>query len=242
MFTLLQKEINSFLNSLIGYIVMVVFISLIGLFMWLFSGSFNVLDSGYANMDSLFVIAPWVFLFLVPAITMRSFSEEFRAGTIELLATKPLTSAQIVLAKFFAGWVLVLIALIPTVLYYYTLGALGLPAWNLDNGAILGSYIGLALLAAVYVSIGIFASSLTVNQIVAFILAVFLTFTLFTGFDFIADLNIFGEGDLIVRQLGISEHYLSISRGVVDSRDVVYFGSIVVLFVFLTIQKLEGKK
>ncbi len=182
MISLLRREISSFLNSLIGYIVISLFLVTIGLFMWIFPGEFNVLDSGYANIDTLFIIAPWVFIFLGPAITMRSFSEEFRTGTIELIMTKPLTDWEIVMAKFLAGIILIVLALLPSLVYVYTIGQLGATAWNLDTGALWGSYIGLLFLASGFVAIGLFASSLSSNQIVAFIVGVFLSFFCFVGF------------------------------------------------------------
>ena len=179
MYALFKKEISNFLSSLIGIMVIVVFLLITGLFLWVFQSDFNVLNYGYANLDSLFILAPWVFLFLVPAVTMRSFAEENRTGTIEMLATKPLSDWQIIWAKFLAGVALVLLALIPTFVYYYSVYQLGLPKGNLDIGGIWGSYIGLFLLSSSFVSIGIFCSSLTNNQILAFIISVFLCGFLF---------------------------------------------------------------
>lgn len=213
-----------------------------GLFLWIFPGEFNLLDSGYANIDSLFVLAPWVFMFLGPAITMKMFSEEQRAGTLELLLTKPLTEWQLVIAKFFAGWTLVLFSLLPTLLYYYSIYELGATPGNLDSGAIWGSYVGLLFLSGGFIAIGVFASSLSSSQIVAFILAVFLSFIMYIGFDSIAALDLFGPVDLFIQKLGINEHYISLSRGVIDSRDVLYFFSLMLLFLALTKLKLDSRK
>ena len=198
MFTLLKKEIRSFLSSLIGYITIVVFLLVMGLFIWVLQTDSNILDRGYANIDGLFIIAPWVFLFLIPAITMRSFADEKKAGTIELLLTRPLTDLQIILAKYFAGFILVLFSLIPTLIYFYSVYRLGNPVGNIDTGGMWGSYIGLLLLGAAFVSIGIFASAITDNQVVSFILALFLCFFIYAGFDFISSFALFGKIDNII--------------------------------------------
>jgi len=246
MFTLLKKEIRSFLSSLIGYIAIGVFLLLLGLFMWVLdsssSNNSNVLESGFANIDPLFIIAPWVFLFLIPAITMRSFADEKKAGTIELLLTRPLTDLQIILAKYFAGFILVLFSLLPTLIYYYSVYKLGSPVGNIDTGGMWGSYIGLLFLGAAFVSIGIFASAITDNQVVSFILACFLCFFIFTGFDFISSFSLFGKIDNIILALGINSHYVSMSRGVVDTRDVIYFISLIAVFIFGTRTVLESRK
>ena len=242
MFSLLIKEINSFLGSLIGYIVIIVFLSSLGLFIWVFPGEMNVLDSGYSNLNSFFFIAPWVFLFLIPAITMKSFAEEKRSGTLELLITKPLSELQIILAKFFAGLVLVILSLVPATLYVYSVYELGNPPGNLDLAATWGSYIGLLFLGGAYVAIGLFASSMTDNQIISFILSVFLCFFFFVGFDSIAGLGFLSGMADVILQLGINEHYISLSRGVIDSRDLVYFISLVAFFVMLTRIKLSSRK
>ena len=242
MYALFKKEISNFLSSLIGIMVIVVFLLVTGLFLWVFQSDFNLLSYGYANLDGLFILAPWVFLFLVPAVTMRSFAEENRTGTIEMLLTKPLSDWQIILAKFFAGVVLVFLSLIPTAVYYFSVYRLGLPMGNLDSGGILGSYIGLFLLSASFVSIGIFCSSVTNNQILAFILAVFLCGFLYIGFEFIYSLSLFGAIDLFIQRLGMSAHYSSISRGVVDTRDILYFLSVMVLFLSMTKLVLASRK
>jgi ABC-2 type transport system permease protein len=242
MFTLLKKEIRSFLSSLIGYITITVFLLVISLFMWVLETDSNVMDNGYANIDPLFILAPWVFLFLIPAITMRSFADEKKAGTIELLLTRPLTDLQIILAKYFAGLILVAFSLIPTLIYYYSVHKLGSPVGNIDTGGMWGSYIGLLFLGAAFVSIGIFASAITDNQVVSFILALFLCFFIYTGFDFIGSFSLFGKFDTIILSLGINQHYVSMSRGVIDTRDMIYFLSLIALFVISTRTVLESRK
>jgi len=242
MFALLIKEINSFLNSLIGYIVIIIFLLALGLFLWVFPGDSNILNGGIASIEPLFVIAPWVFMFLIPAITMRSFAEEKRTGTIEFLLTKPLTETQIILAKFLAGLLLVLIFLIPTLVYYFSVQSLGNPVGNIDSGATYGSYIGLLFLGGAFVSIGIFASALTENQVISFILSLFICFFIYVGFDYIAELPFFSAIADSISGLGINSHYMSISRGVVDSRDLIYFVSLMVLFMVFTRLKLLSRK
>ncbi len=242
MFTLFKKEINGFLNSFIGYIVMIVFLLMTGLFLWVFPLEFNVLDFGFAGLDGLFILAPFVFLFLIPAITMRSFADEKKSGTLELLMTQPLTDLQVILAKYFAGFALVIIALLPTLVYYFSVYMLGLPPGNLDSGSIWGSYFGLLFLGAVFVAIGIFASSITDNQIVSFILAVFISFFLYMGFEFIYTFILSGKTGLIIQSLGLNAHYTSMSRGVIDSRDLIYFLSVTAFFILLTKLSLESRK
>lgn len=242
MFTLLKKEIRSFLSSLIGYITITVFLLVISLFMWVLETDSNVLDNGYANIDPLFILAPWVFLFLIPAITMRSFADEKKAGTIELLLTRPLTDLQIILAKYFAGFILVLFSLVPTLIYYYSVHKLGSPVGNIDTGGMWGSYIGLLFLGAAFVAIGVFASAITDNQVVSFTLALFLCFFIYTGFDFIGSFSLFGKFDNVILSLGINQHYISMSRGVIDTRDMIYFISLIALFVVATRTVLESRK
>ncbi len=242
MFALYLKEIRSFLSSLIGYIVMVVFLIVVGLFLWVFSTDFNILDYGYANVDGLFIIAPFVFLFLVPAVTMRSFSEEQKSGTMELLFTRPLTDMQIITAKYLAGLTLIVFSIIPTIVYFVSVWYLGLPQGNIDIGGFWGSFIGLLLLGASFVSIGIFASSLTDNQVVSFVLAIVLSAFVYLGFEFVYSLETFGTFDLFIRSLGISAHYSAVSKGVIDTRDLVYFASVIILFLFLTKLSLARRK
>ena len=242
MLALLKKEISSFLNSLIGYLVIIVFLLINGLFLWVFPLQFNILDFGFASIDNLFMLSPFVFLFLIPAITMRSFADEQKTGTIEVLLTKPLSDMQIIGAKYIAGLVLVLFALLPTLVYFVSVYKLGLPPGNIDMGGTWGSYLGLIFLAAGFVAIGIFASSLAENQIVAFIIAVILCGFLYIGFEFIYSLSLFGKIDLFIQSLGMNAHYASMSRGVIDSRDVLYFGSLIAIFLLLTKIKLESRK
>jgi ABC-2 type transport system permease protein len=233
-FALLKKEINSFFSSPIGYLVIGLFLVVNGLFLWVFQGSYNILDSGFADLSPFFTLAPWIFLFLIPAVTMKSFSEEYKQGTLELLLTRPITKWQLVLGKYFGSMLLILLALLPTLIYVVTIYNLGNPEGNLDSGAITGSYMGLIFLGACYAAIGIFTSSLTENQIVAFILAVFLCFVCFFAFEGLANLNIFTAGSFGLEHIGISSHYDSISRGVIDTRDILYFFSFIVFFLALT--------
>ena len=242
MLTLFWKEVGSFLNSLIGYIVITVFLLINGLFLWVFESDFNILDYGYASLDGLFMVAPFVFLFLIPAITMRSFADERKSGTIEMLLTKPLTDLEIILAKYFAGFVLVIFSVLPTLVYFFSVYQLGTPKGNLDIGGMWGSYIGLLFLGASFVAIGIFSSSITNNPIISFILAVFLSLIFYIGFDFIYSLDLFGSIDLLVKSLGINAHYTSMSRGVIDTRDLIYFVSLIAFFVLLTKLSLESRK
>lgn len=232
MYTLFSKEIKSFFSNLTGYIVIVVFLVINGLFMWVFPGANNVLDAGYANMDTLFSIAPWIFLFLVPAITMRMFADEKKSGTIELLLTRPIGDFSVILSKYLAALVLVLLALIPTLVYFWSIYFLGNPVGNLDTGGIVGSYIGLFFLAAIYAAVGLFSSLITDNSIIAFIVAVVISFFLYTGFESISSLPLFGSADSKIAALGINAHYNSISRGVIDSRDIIYFLSAIILFLY----------
>jgi len=242
MLALFRKEINVFFSTPTGYIVITVFLVANSLFMWIFPGELNVIDNGYASIDTLFIIAPWVFLFLVPAVTMRSFADEKKSGTMELLFTRPLSDLQIILAKFFAGLILVLFALIPCLVYFFSVYLLGNPVGNIDTGGTWGSFIGLFFLAAIYVSIGVFSSSLTDNQVIAFIVAVLISFILYIGFDYISSIAIFRSMDQFILTMGINEHYTSISRGVLDSRDIVYYILVISLFVLLTKIVIQSRK
>lgn len=292
MYSILKKEVNSFFSSPIAYLVIGVFLLVNGLFLWVFKDNFNVLNAGFADLNSFFYLTPWLFLFLIPAITMKSFADELNSGTIEILKTKPVTDWQIVLAKFFASLLLVCVALIPTLTYVYTVYVLGNPVGNLDIGSTVGSYLGVFFLAATYTSIGLFTSTLSKNQIVAFILSIFITFILFYGFEYIESLNFFKDNfklflilfififiivslftpnitifptlsyllralityvlhyiikeymdvsNHLLQQLGINEHFKSISRGVIDTRDVIYFCSVIVFFLFITKQQLKNE-
>jgi ABC-2 type transport system permease protein len=230
MLAILKKEINSFFASPIGYLVIGIFLVLNGLFLWFFKGDFNVLDNGFADLSSFFLLAPWILIFLVPAITMRSFSDEKKQGTLELLLTKPISHFNIVLGKYFGAFILILIALIPTFLYVYTVYQLGNPVGNIDMGSTLGSYFGLLFLVASYTAIGIFASTLSDNQIVSFLAAVFICFVFYIGFDGLSEFL----SSNFIEQLGMSSHFKSMSRGVLDTRDIIYFLSVTLFFLWLT--------
>jgi ABC-2 type transport system permease protein len=242
MWALFKKELRSFLSSVIGYVVIAVFLLLTGLFMWGFPGELNILDQGYATLDTLFYVAPWVFMFLVPAVTMRSFSEEKRTGTIELLFTRPLTDSSIILAKFFAGVALVILALLPTLIYLFSVVKLGNPEGNIDMGGTWGSYLGLFFLASGFTAIGIFASAISDNQVVSFIIALFLCFFCYSGLNQIASFDLFGSLDRFIQSLSIAEHYDSMSRGVIDTRDVVYFVVLSGIFIILTRGILKSRR
>lgn len=307
---LIRKEIRGFLGSLIGHIVIVAFLLITGLFLWVFPD--NLLDLGYADLAPLFFIAPWVFLFLVPAVTMRSFSDERRSGTMELLLTKPISELKLVLAKYLAAVLLVFIALLPTLVYVFSVDGLSLsqvalpagerahrllglristlvvavagvwlllarrrradPRWTtgglvlraallgavvvlwysivgallfmegIDTGGTWGSYVGLFFLAACFTAIGVFASALTDNQIVAFLIALLLCFITFIGFDLVADFSVFGAWEGPLKSIGIQQHYQSISRGVIDLRDVLYFLGVIGIFVLLTRTVIQSRK
>ncbi len=234
MYSLFKKEIKIFLGSLIGYLVVVVFLLVTGLFLWIFPGAYNIPYNGYATLGGLFELAPWLYLFLIPAITMRFFADEKRSGTIEVLLTRPLSDFTIVLAKFYAGLVLVAFSLLPTLLYFLSVYLLGAPVGSIDVGATWGSFIGLFFLAAIYVAIGIFASSFTENQIVAFILALSLSFVFYLGFEFAGTAGVPYVLEQFLSWLSINNHYQSVARGVVDLRDLIYFAGMTFLFIYLT--------
>jgi len=237
---ILIREIQSFFGSLIGYLVITVFLLLNGLFLWIFQGNFNVLDNSFADLTSFFTLSPWVLIFLIPAVTMRSFADERKQGTIELLLTKPLRLWQIIGGKFLGAFLLIMIALLPTLIYVYAIYNLISPPTIIDSGNIVGSYFGLLFLIAGYTSIGIFTSILTENQIIAFILSVFICFLLYFGMEAIA--SQFGSYSDFMASLGMDYHFRSISRGVLDSRDIIYFLSVTTLFLSLTIFKLKMLK
>ena len=240
MLSVLKKELRSFFSSATGYIVIGIFLLLTGLFLWVIPGEFNILEAGYANTDGLFYLAPWLFLLLCPAITMRFFAEEKQTGTWELLVTKPLSRLQLVLGKYLAGWVLVALALLPTLIYYFSVSYLAEPAGNIDSGAFWGSFIGLFFLAGVYVAIGTFSSSLSNNQIISFVVALVLSFFFYYGFDLLASFFTSGQAIQYLESIGINSHYKSMSRGVIDSRDVIYFVSVSVIFILATVKKIKN--
>lgn len=241
MFAILKKEISSFFSSAIGYLVIGLFLVVTGLFLWVFQGPFNITETGFADLAPFFQIAPWIFIFLIPAITMRSFSEEQKVGTLELLLTKPISKLQLTLGKFLGAFALIMLAIIPTLIYVVAIYQLGNPVGNLDVGVTIGSYIGLMLLAATFTAIGIFASSLTDNQIIAFIIAVFLSFFLYFGLEGIAAFSTTSSVRDFINLMGIQSHYTSISRGVVDTRDLIYFISVTAFFIIITMMKLHKR-
>ena len=240
--SLLKKEIANFFGSLTGYVVVFVFLLATSLFLWVFPGNYNIPDSGYASLDGLFSLAPWVYLFLVPAVTMRLFAEEKRLGTMEVLLTRPISVFQIVLAKFLAGLLLVSISLLPTLIYLYSVYILGNPIGCIDTGGTWGAYLGLFFLAAIYIALGLLATSLTDNPVFAFVLALFLSFIAYLGFDFVGTMQFPSAIQQIITSLGIREHYNSISRGVVDSRDLVYFFAVVFIFLWLASRVIHFHK
>jgi len=242
MISIFKKEVVLFFSSLIGYIVIGVFLLVLGLMLWVFP-DWSIIDSNFAALDSLFTLAPLIFVFLIPALTMRSFAEENQTGTIEMLITRPVKDYEIVLGKYLACLFLVFAALLPTVIYYYSVYQLGSPKGNLDSGGIMGSYIGLFLLAASFVAIGIFSSALTSNQIVSFLIAFFLCFFVHYAFSFISKMPVFvGKLDDVIQRFGIDAHYTNISRGIVDTRDIVYFISLISIFLLLTLWVLAKRK
>lgn len=237
--SILLREIKSFFGSPIGYLVIAIFLLLNGLFLWVFEGDFNILNSGFADLTPFFTIAPWILIFLIPAVTMKSFSEEIKQGTIELLVTKPISIWEVVLGKFFGALILIIIAIIPTTIYVFVISNLSLQT-NVDFGSIIGSYFGLLFLIAGYTSIGIFTSTLSENQIVSFILSMFLCFVFYFGFDGISTFVKSIENNIAA--IGMNYHYKSMSRGVIDSRDVIYFSSLTFLFLTFTVYKLKSLK
>ncbi|MBR4506203.1 MAG: gliding motility-associated ABC transporter substrate-binding protein GldG [Bacteroidales bacterium] len=241
MFTLYKKELRGFFSSITGYLIIGVFLVLTGLMLWVLKSDFNILDYGYAGLDGLFLIGPFLYLFLIPAITMRSFAEERRGGTMEMLLTRPLGDWTVVWAKFLAAWTLVLISLLPTLVAYFSVYALGDPVGNIDTGGVAGSYIGLLLLGGAFVAIGLFCSSLSNNQIVSFVLAALLCAVAYLGFESLYRMGLFGGADLFVKSLGTAHHYESMSRGVIDTRDVIYFASVMALFLMATRLVLQSR-
>ena len=241
MLAIFKKEINLFFSSLIGYISIGVFLVLTGMFMWILPFN-NIFDDGFATLDPLFTIGPFVFMFLIPAITMRSFSEEQKTGTIEIISTKPVTDFQIVSGKYLAGLVLIIFSLLPTLLYLYTISDLAYPKGNVDTGAAWGSYLGLLFIGGAYLSIGLFASSITDNQIVSFIIGMFLCFFFFRLLGMIKEISFLTSFDSFFDAISLENHYASISRGVLDTRDLVYFLSFIGIFLFSTKTLIQSRK
>lgn len=242
MLALYKKEISAFFSSLTGYVVIAVFLISSGLFMWVIPGQNNILDAGYSNIDTFFMLSPWVFMFLIPAITMRLFTDEIKSGTIELLMTRPIKDISVVMAKFYAALSIAIISILPTLVYFASVYQLGNPVGNIDIGGTWGSYIGLLFLACIYVAVGVFSSALTSNQIVAFILAAAISFLLYYGFEAFSLLFANTKTEYLLQKLSINDHYRSISRGVIDSRDIYYFLSVSALFLVTTKIKLQSRK
>ena len=241
MISLFIKELTTFFKSVTGYFVIILFLLLSGLFLWIFPGDTNILDSQFATLEPFFYIAPWVFLLLIPAITMRSVADEKKSGNLELLFTRPLSDMQIITAKFLACLALVMISLLPTLIYYISVNHLGDPIGNIDHAATWGSYLGLFFLAAVYVSIGIFSSSVSDNTIIAFLVAVVFCFIMYLGFDLIGNLFSTSSAGNLISGLSIDYHYQSVSRGVIDSRDIIYFLAVTAIFLVFTKLKFASR-
>ena len=238
--SIVLREIKSFFGSPVGYLVIALFLLINGVFLWLFEGDYNILNSGFADMTPFFTLSPWILLFLIPAVTMRSFSDEKKQGTLELLLTKPLSIWVIATGKFLGAFFLIVIAIVPTFLYVYILSSLAQPEGNIDMGSTIGSYFGLLFLISSYTAIGIFTSTLSENQIVAFIIAVFLCFVFYFGFDGLA--TVFSEWSSYISLFGMQDHFKSMSRGVLDTRDILYFASVSVLFLSFTVYNLKSFK
>ena len=242
MIALFKKEINQFFSTIIGLLTIIVFLLVNALMMWVFSDDFNVLDYGYANMYTFFTLAPILFLIFIPAVSMRLFSEEYRAGTIEVLLTKPISIWNIVVSKYLAANILVLLAILPTLIYFASIYFLGETVGNLDIGGILGSYLGLFMLSSAFIAIGIFASTISNNQVVAFLIAIVLNAIIYYGFDILSEVPFLQQWDLLISKLGISAHYAVMSNGVIDSRDLLYFMSLCLLFLMLSKTIIQSKR
>ncbi|TDE26860.1 gliding motility-associated ABC transporter permease subunit GldF [Flavobacterium ranwuense] len=238
--SIVLREIKSFFGSPIGYLVIAIFLIINGLFLWVFEGEYNILNTGFADLTPFFTLAPWILIFLIPAVTMRSFSDEKKQGTLELLLTKPLSIWQIVNGKFLGALLLIVMAIIPTFIYVVIISSLGMPEGNIDMGSTIGSYFGLLFLIGAYSAIGIFTSTLSDNQIVAFIVAVFLCFFFYFGFEGLA--SVVPNMSAIIASLGMQDHFKSMSRGVLDTRDILYFTSITVVFLSFTVYNLKSFK
>lgn len=241
MYPIFKKEITGFFASPIGYLAIALFLILNGLLLWVFKGNFNIFDSGFAELTPFFQLAPWILTFLVPAICMKLFSDEMKLGTIELLFTKPVSLKNIVLGKYFAAFFVAAVALLPTLLYVIALWKLGNPPGNLDIGSTIGSYVGLLFLIAAYTAIGLFSSTLSENQVVSFLTGMFLCFFFYYGFEGLSALPFFSETSIFIENLGLKAHFSSIARGVVDTRDLLFFLSIAFIFLVLTTLKLRLK-
>ena len=242
MYALFKKEINTFFSYNSGVIIILSYLLTNGAFLWLFSSDFNILDSGFTQMNGLFSLSPFLFLVFIPALTMRLFADEYKEGTIEVLQTSPISNTKLVLSKYFSGLTLVCLAIIPTVVYYFSLSKLSETEGNIDTAGIIGSYIGLLLLSSVFVAIGVYASSTTKNQITSFITAIFISVFFYLGWDLIASEIANGKIQIAISFLGMDSHYNSLSRGVIDSRDIIYFLSLNIIFIQLTSHSISRKK
>lgn len=242
MYALFKKEINTFFSQNSGVIIILSYLLINGAFLWLFSSDFNILDSGFTQMNGLFSLSPFLFLVFIPALTMRLFADEYKEGTIEVLQTSPISNTKLVLSKYFSGLTLVFLAIIPTLVYYFSLSKLSETVGNIDTAGIIGSYIGLLLLSSVFVAIGIYASSTTKNQITSFIKAIFISAFFYLGWDLIANEIANGKIQIAISYLGMDSHYNSLSRGVIDSRDIIYYLSLNIIFIQLTSHSISRKK
>ena len=242
MIALLKKEINQFMSTLTGVLTIVIFLLINSLMMWVFSGDFNIIDYGYANMYTFFTLAPILFLIFIPAVCMRLFSEEYRSGTMEVLVTKPISLWNIVLSKYLAANILVLLAILPTLTYFGSIYFLGETVGNLDSGGILGSYLGLFMLSSAFIAIGVFASTISNNQVIAFLTDITSNAIIYYGFDIISKVTFLQKWDLLISKLGISAHYAVMSNGVIDSRDLLYFMSLCFLFLMLSKTIIQSKR
>lgn len=229
---IIKKELFSFFSTTIGYMAIGIFLIINALFLWILNNDFNILQAGFADLNSFFYIIPWVFIFLIPAITMKMISDEYRYGTIEILKTKPVSLWDVILGKFTASLLLVFFSLLLTLTYVFTIYTLANPVGNIDLGALVGSYLGLLFLAATFTAIGIFASSQSKNQMVCFIIGVVVSYLLFYGFEHLT--QFFNSESIFIQQIGMHQHYKSIARGVIDSRDLIYFFSVSFFFLYLT--------
>jgi ABC-2 type transport system permease protein len=242
MYALFKKEINTFFSQNSGVIIILSYLLINGAFLWLFSSDFNILDSGFTQMNGLFSLSPFLFLVFIPALTMRLFADEYKEGTIEVLQTSPISNTKLVLSKYFSGLTLVFLAIIPTLVYYFSLSKLSETVGNIDTAGIIGSYIGLLLLSSVFVAIGIYASSTTKNQITSFIKAIFISAFFYLGWDLIANEIANGKIQIAISYLGMDSHYNSLSRGVIDSRDIIYYLILNIIFIQLTSHSISRKK
>ena len=242
MFGIFKKEINAFFSNKSGIIIILIYLLTNGAFLWVFSSNFNILDSGFTQMDGLFSISPFLFLIFIPALTMHLFADEYKDGTIEVLQTSPLSYTKLILSKYFSGLTIVCLAIIPTVVYYFSLSKLSETIGNIDTAGIIGSYIGLLLLSSVFVAIGVFASSVSKNQITSFVLALFISAFFYFGWELITSEISNGKIHIIFSYVGMNSHYNSLSRGVIDSRDIIYFLSLNIIFLQLTNYSISRKK